>query len=512
MFWLWMMPLISISQLEVATGFTNNRVHRLLIGLIHEGLVVRCTLSGGRRKQERWWLASAGVTSLRQARGFPIPWQVTEPGIMKLITRMAVVEALYDLALGIWAHEGVIADHPVHEMPDLGSGPTFLNTDLELTEFIWYGEGEVDAVAVYTNGAWLAMAWAGPETTYHQLLTRAGKSSQTPGATWHPQLGRRLTPAGWAIVCADRLSAAQAGEAWPDDNVLAVTVDGHVEKSMRPGDFSLRIKQTPVDYDLGRPERAVRWAERDPAVQGLNDRLAYAVFRFVAEWRAATPAQLKRRFGDRYGATVRELQKRRLIVKLDGGFYITKRGMRALAAIDGVDYQTVLDRLGVFLQKDGKYRRQQQRHDQTLIDVMWKFESEGLPTFAGDRHRLILPGLPQVAPDAVTRVDRKDGRSLLVRVELEFTATDRERRWEKREPYVVANIHLKELIVSAWLFENRRVAQSYFDDDPYLLMMVAVLDEFFAGTSRGPDSVWELYGERQSIDDLEYIVDREWTD
>ena len=73
MFWLWMMPLISISQLEVATGFTNNRVHRLLIGLLHEGLVVRCTLSGGNRKQERWWLAAAGVTSFPPGAWLPDP-------------------------------------------------------------------------------------------------------------------------------------------------------------------------------------------------------------------------------------------------------------------------------------------------------------------------------------------------------------------------------------------------------------------------------------------------------
>lgn len=510
--WLCMLPLISIAQMELATGFTNNRAHRLLVGLLHDGLVVRCTLSGGERKQERWWLTAAGVESLAQARGLAIRWQVTEPGIMKLISRMPMVEAFYDLALRLWAHQGILAEGPVHTIPDLGLEPTFLTPDLELRDFTWYRDGGVDAVAVYSNDAWTGMVWAGPEVTSHGLRRKAGRALDAPGATWHEELGRRLTPAGWVVVCADRLSAAQAAETWPGDHVLAVTVDGRVEQAMRPGDFSLRIQQVPKKQDLGRPERAVRWAEKDPAVQGLNDALAYAVFRFIQEWRAATPAQLKQRFGERYGATVRELQKRRLITKLDGGFYLTLRGMRAVAAIDGVDYERVVARLGVFLNRNGRYRRQQQPHDQTLIDVMLKLESEGFPTFAGYRYLSNLPGLTQVAPDAVLCLDRKDDRSLVVRLELEFTATDSERMSDKLYTYQVANMNLDELVPSVWLFEERSVAQRYVDADPYLLMMVGVLSEFFAGTSRGADSVWEIYGDRRSIDHLANIMDVELSD
>lgn len=507
MYWLWRMPLIATAQMEVASGFSNNRVHRLLTGLLRDGLVVRCTLAGAGRKQERWWLTSSGIQLVAHERTVRIPWQVTEEGIMWLIIRMPMVEHFYDLALRLWAHDGVITDRPIHMRPDLGPGPIFLAADLELSEFAWFNGGALDAVAGYSNGAWVAMVWVGPETTYHGLLDRAKQAMDVPGATLHLGIGRRLTPAGWVIVGTDRLAAAQAADLWPGDNVLSVTVDGRVERTMRPGDFSLRVQQAVKPCDPGLPERVRRWAQRHPTVQALNDALTYAVCRFVAEWRAATPAQLKRKFGPTYGTAVRALRKRRLIVKLDGGFYLTRRGMRAVADMDGVDYEKVQKRLGVFLNRDGEYRRQQQRHDRALIDVALKLEEEGVPTFAGYRNLLNLPGITQINPDAVLCLERQGGRTLRVNLELEFTARDPGRRQRKLATYEDADLFLKEPTASVWLFEDRRVAQRYAQEGDYLLMMTAVLGEFLAGFSWGPNSVWSLFGKRAPIDRLARIMD-----
>ena len=146
MHYLWMKPLISTAQLEVDTGFTNNRVHRLLTRLERHGLAIRYALAGSRRKKDRWWLKYSGVLTFAHEEGFPIPWQVSEEGITTHISRMAVVEHLYDLALVVRAHPGVQTDRPVRMVPDLSMDPVQLKNDAELREFIWYADAAVDAV------------------------------------------------------------------------------------------------------------------------------------------------------------------------------------------------------------------------------------------------------------------------------------------------------------------------------------------------------------------------------
>lgn len=90
--------------------------------------------------------------------------------------------------------------------------------------------------------------------------------------------------------------------------------------------------------------------------------------------------------------------------------------------MDGVGYDTVAARLVVYLNRDGEYRRQQRRHNRTIIDVALKLESDGVAVYAGYRNLVNIPGITQIAPDAVLCLTRNDGRTLLVNVELELTA------------------------------------------------------------------------------------------
>ena len=361
----------------------------------------------------------------------------------------------------------------------------------------------------YADGPWFVLLWLGPETTYHEMRRRFQLVRDVPGATRHIGLDRRLTPTGWVMVCADRLVAAQAAELWPGDDALVVTADGHVERTMRPVDFSLRVRQEVESHKLGRPEQARRWAQKSPTIQGLNHGFRYQVFRFISQLRAATPAQLNRKFGEAYGGAVRVLLKRGLIVKLDGGFYPTRRGINALVDIDGVDHDIVSGRLSSFLTRDSEYRQLQQRHDRALVDVTLKFESEGVEVFAGFRHLVHYEGTTQVAPDAVICLTRKGGRTLLVNVELEFTAIYRKRRQKKLRPYLGVDLVTDEPGVSLWIFEHRWVADLYAKEGEFILMMTSTFDEFLAGTSFGPHSAWRMYGDRQPIDDLPRIMDIE---
>ena len=506
---LWMMPLITIAQMEVSTGFTNNRLHRLLTRLERDRLVNRYALTGARRKQDRWWLTSSGVLRVAHDKGRAIRRQVNEEGIMTFIARMSVVERLYDLALGIWGHDGVLEVRAVRPMSDPGTGPVHLSSDSGVLEYTWFDGKTVDAVVRYADSSWVAMLWVGPDTTYHELQRRFDLVLDVPEATFHVGLGRRLTPTGWVIACADRLAAAHAADLWPGDDALIVTMEGRVERRMRPVDFSLRIGQEVAPGDLGRPERVRRWAQQSRAVQGLNDGFRYRVFRFIAQWPDATPAQLRVKFAEPYGAAVRVLQKHKLVVKLEGGFFLTRRGIGAVAAMDGVEYNTVATRLGVYLSRDGEYRRQQRRHNRGIIDVALKLESEGVAVYAGYRNLVNIPRVTQIVPDAVLCLTRSNGRTLLVNVELEFTARTPGRMQQKLGPYLDADHHSPGSIASLWIFEDRRVAERYAKAGYLLLMMTTQLDELLGGTSFGPHSAWEMYGKPAAIDEVVGIMDFE---
>ena len=508
-FWLWMMPLITLKQLVLVSGLSKNRVHRLLTGLRHDKLVTRRSLTGTDRKLQRWWLSSAGVKDYLATRSHaPIPWQVTHEGIDGLIKRIAVVEHLYDVAINLWANDGVRTDRPVRMMDKREDmGEVAFRSDLKMRGFTWFDRQPVDAVAIYEGLPWVALKWLGPEVTYHHISNVANQVADVPGATFDIDRGP-LTPAGWVIVCADQLAAKQAADAFPGENVLAVTVDGRVEKAMQPADFSVRLGLHEVSHDPGLPELLGRRGRRDPQQQAPTTALSYAVFGFIAARRGATRDQLRRKFSERYLEAVKDLKPRGFIVEREDGFYVGTKGIKLLADIDGLDHATVMHKHGVFLKRDGVYRRQQQRHDRALVNVEYKFGSEGIPAFDGSRH-LINFGETQLSPDLVLCLKRKNGSTLVVFVELEFTARYRQRMGTKVGTYELADRLAPELIPSAWVVEDHGVRELCAQMGKGGVMITAVLEEFLAGTSWGPESVWFFQGERESINCLVEIMDIE---
>ena len=509
MFWLLMMPMATAGQLVMATGFHYSKVNRILKALRSGGLVVNGSLVGTDGLAERWLLSGAAVLLVAREYKVPIPWQATEDGIATLIKRGRIVSLAYDLALGFWEHPGVRTDRAAHWIPGTSLGPQDISINRELMKFEMFKDGGVDAVAEFANGAWVAMVLVGSEETPSLLRERAEKAWRAPVATLHEGTGRQLTPAGWVIVGADLATAMQAGELWPDDNTLVVLASGHMKREMQVSDFSLRVFNSPGFSDPGRPEQIVRWAQNNPVLQALNSPLACAVFWTIAEWRGVTPAQLKKAFGASYSAVVRSLRRSRLIAKMDGGFYLTRRGVKAAAEMDGVDFDTVWSRWEKVLKRDGKYRRQQMKHDRKLFDIVLKLEQEGIPAFAGYRFLLNFPDVTQVVPDAVLYVEPEDGQPVWVFLELEFTAKEPGRRKKKLRPYWRADAHSLNRILSVWLFEDERVRRRYAAEGKGLRMLTATLDQFLAGSSWGPDSVWRLGDLTVPIDHLAKMVDED---
>ena len=346
----------------------------------------------------------------------------------------------------------------------------------------------IDAVAQY-DWRWFCVLWAGPEWTYHRLGHRARDAT----SLWKkagPDFEIPIQPAGWMVICADVLAAAHAAHWWTGDDVLVETVDGHYERPMTmTGSVSPCPTPTAIS-DPGHPERAARWRERDKPLAALEHELCFRVFLFIAGLRGGRLDQLQRLFGHRCARAVKELMEHGYIVQLSGGLYPTLKGGHALADLDGVERGLVLNRLRAVLKRDGEYRRGQLRHDQGLIDVHLKLLEEDITSFPGHRNLLNLPHVTQVWPDLVYRMDPRGGGALLINVELEFTARDEPRRDRKLSTYQKALYARLTHIPVCWIFEEEWVRRRYEAASGDVLMMTTVAQDFFEGTSWGPNSAW----------------------
>lgn len=508
--WLFIMPLIHPGQLVLATGFTRNRVNTLLARLQDDGLAVHVPLTGFGRRQERWFLTSDGALQYCRAADRPMEKSATEPTIASLIPAAGMVGHIYDVILELFGHPGIPTHGSLQETPRLNEGPLLFSKETRPVNFVWVDLASLDAVVYFEPSLWFRVLGVGPETTNHALRRRAHAVQENPAGRPSPGKGRIESPAGWVIICADRLAAAQAADLWQDDSALVVTVDGHIEQSMRPRACGWRVRSPGEQFELGRPENAARWAKSETPVAALEHELAASLFGYVAQHRAVNRAQLRKKFTSRYAGAVRELLEHRVIAEFDDGFYLTNKGIRAWAAMASADFDTVNRRLEAFTRRNGVHRRQQQRHDQTLVDIVQRFEDQGISAYMGYRHFLHLPGVTQVDPDFLVCLPRQNGRTLVIFGELEFTAKEPERMGSKLKPYRLSDEnrhHGDDQTPSVWIFEDERTRQRYDAADRNLLMLTAVLDQFLTRPSRGDDSPWYFDGKREPIDGLVRLMD-----
>ena len=502
---LWMMPLLEPKGMERITGFRENRCYQLLRTLSKRRLVIREAMGRREGKRFRYWLTGKGVLLVAAETQSPIPWQVTETGVAWLVRRLPMVEAFYDLVPELMRHKGVQGDLPVYLTmePDGTGSTTKFTPELKMYDFCWMREGEIHAVVRYENAAWFALVWVGSMVPEHQLIAKGELAVQ--------QLDGDFEPAGWGIVGFDRLAARLVAEVWPADNVLAVSTDGHVERDMRPGPFTPPLREETKPARLGRPENLANWWNKKskqykPAMVALNSPLNYLVFRFIAEWYGPTPAQLERACGTSYRAAVRALKEAGLVEKLDGGFYLDRVGELTVAQMDRVSHQSVLRRIDSYLHEDGAYRQNQQQHNRSLIDVVLKLADEKVAAYGGWRTRRTAPDGVQVVPDATVLLERRDGSSIIVFLEVEFTARTPRLMERKLAPYRSLRRQQEERIGQLWVFEDSKVEERYrlaLGVEPALTV---VLKEFLTGSSRGMSSVWRMNSDRVPITELIFLL------
>ena len=473
---LWMMPLQDAKEVAAATGLSADRTYRVLKNLWRHGRATQASLGRTAGVRQRWWLTTEGVNRVAEERGLPIPWQVTETGLSWLIRRLPMVEEFYALAPLLWGRPDVLTPATIYLSPDPNQAPVEFTDELKMLEFQWMHDGEIHAVARYENGAWVPMIWVGSMVSGTVLRNKARNARK--------QLADGLRPAGWVIVCDDVLAEKQASDNWTGHNALVLTAEGRVSRPMRPSEFSSSfLRETVVPANLGKPETITTWLRRDGAMLALNGPGTYTLFRFIAEWPAATPQQLERGFGESYRAIVRRLRRAGLVVRLDGGYYLGRRGVLEVAHMDRVSWQSVHARFGALLKPDGDYRRNRQRHDRSLVDVALTLYGRETVPYAGWRALRNIPDVTQVVPDAVVLLQRDDGSTWEMFVELEFSARTPEHVNGKLDPYRLAQQHSGDPVSCLWLLEDELVRQRYARLGEGLRISTLTLGQFLAGES-----------------------------
>ena len=508
------MPCSSTKQMQALLDIPAYETARRLERMEENGLAVRCSLRGAERMQQRWSLSRAGVKWAEQETGVRPRWQVGQAGIASLAERMPVVDYIYDFGLAIGGHEV-----QVNTRSSMGY-QRFIQTVRSiagrgapaLDDVVWCEGGDVDAALAFANGFWMCVCWVGTAQTRHDLQGRLQRVHRVPGATLDPETGEQLTPNGWVFLCHDALGAAQVGELWPGDDALIMTVAGHVERRLR-----LSVTDSPAPRgialeDLGTPELATRWSKSTAPLWTLEHELVYPVFRFIGEHRGAIRRQVKREFGTRAAGAIAELTKRgrEFAVERDGAVYLSEKGGKAWAALDGADVGKVLARVGAVLGHHVSHRRAQRPHDQAQIDVRHQLQSEGIPCFGGYRRRLFLRDGKQIVPDLVACVPLGDGATLPVNIEIEFSATSPQASQSRPDAYDDAKWEWPKGIPCWWVLPDESVRRRYQSALEDLVAFTTTLPELLAGTSRGDDSVWrDREGDRVPLTEIADIMERE---
>ena len=330
------------------------------------------------------------------------------------------------------------------------------------------------------------------------------------------QLQGQYTPTAWVLVGYDRLAARLAADCWPADQaVLAVSVDGYVERRMSPADFTQPLMEQEEPRRLGEPERVVEWLREDDnqAMLALNGYANYSMLRVIGAWQDPAPRQLKRAFGDTYRAEVRALKKADLAEKENGVVKLTRKGRRTLAAMDRVSAQGIHRRSEKYLKEAGKYRSQQRRHNRVAIDAYVKIVKDGIDTYAGFhclRQFTDAEGISRVSPDLVVCLDRADGTSLMVYVELELTDSSPSEIRGKLNHYLRLQALLGRPVFLLFIARDEPAERHVQKQGKELRMMLTTtLARLMAGSSWGNGSVWRTVdGETKEIGWLAEFADR----
>ena len=486
--------------------------------LEEEGLIAGLDVVVSRRSIRRFVLARLGVQHVTRAfqhdgqvrAALPLTWQMTEDGVLKLLSWLPMIEALYDILASFWT--GGLAEpfelRSEYPAPDCDSS-LWLGIPA-LADLRWLTRGRLHLAATWRfyrpdRGGYryitVPFFWSGllPQEDFNDRSMRLGspfvRSLRSPAD--YPWGG--FPPIAVAVGL-DEFSAWRARWAYGADvDVAAVDPAGGLVWSAGESDSEWTLEKTrPSARVIGYPERALLADGNE--VLNFGGVREHRILHFIAQFRAATRANLVKAFKMSRGAVndvMDLLTGRGLVEDVDGHLYLTQAGLHMLAARDRID----VGRLTEVKYEDpkGKEALRERRHDAAVAEAATHFLAKGLAAVAGWRW-LVSWGEGkdegQLNPDLWVRIPGP-GRDIgiWVPVEVEFSATSRKRiEEEKLRSYRMSLADLGIGYPILAITGAKEPAKLFDDAAGDLTIFVTTLAEFKTDIWEGPNSVWRHKG------------------
>ena len=449
--WVHMMPWLSVAEMAAVFLLPESTVRDAVNELGESRQLFHLQIGANKRVTDRYALRGRGLIELSRSEGRSLSagWQATESGLLTRLKRLPMTEAFYGLVPGL-CQSSLLHDQYLEYPRELddprGPDSGFLRGS-RLVRFSWNSAGSLHATASF-------------ETVTGQILDVGfrweGRQRPIPSL---PKVDDLVDPRTTVLVLADHLQAIrfrpllekaklESGETGPV--FIPVVWDG---AAWCEAPQAVHLFRFPATYrmnwqeKIGIPEKLEDLLAALP-VGGVLDIRSMRILERVESWAGSNftvAAQGSRMSRGRAKPIFIDLVNRALVRKFDGVYHLAEEGMKQVAIRDRVSLKSVKDRCGTYLKEDGRYRKQQRRHNLGRARLAAQVtRSRGVRVAPGEmwvvdlQHPLL--GTTQLKPDLWLQMLLSDGGWVWCPVEYELTAIFESQILKKLGPWEKAQL------------------------------------------------------------------------
>lgn len=236
LWWLWHMPLMSETEITLASRFKRSATQTVLKHCSARGWVGALKDGRTRSIKARYFLLHSGIQEVRRQLDLALQWQVTERGILEIWECLEALEVTYEVMTRLF--QSSVVSLPWVLPLDPSDDPVLLRLDrhTRLSGFRWIKARRKGfaplAVAEYTtrdaHQLWIPVYWFGknfkrPRSPMNMNSFR--QTLATAASPWDPNAP--ASPIGSVVIAADHFSAWRARtEVVPNHRVAMITASG----------------------------------------------------------------------------------------------------------------------------------------------------------------------------------------------------------------------------------------------------------------------------------------------
>ena len=473
LWWLFHMPLMSETEIVLATPFERSPVQTLIKHCLDRGWVGVLKDGRARAIKSRYFLLYSGIQEVTRHFGMVPQWQVTERGLLEIRGYLQALEATYEIITRLFQSSAISL--PWVLPLDPSDDPVLLRLDRDtlLTRFHWIKVHKKGfrplAVAEYTTGdghrLWLPVWYFGKnfERGKSPLDIRGIRQSLiTAPDPWY--LNELASPIGAIAITADHSSAWRVrSEVFPSHRVSLVTVKGDLVAQLEPGTPSGTFtRTTDRPFALGFPDNIVEGVSRlgnllneperseettkETGIYRRHHALKGVVNTYLSEIVEDFPSIPRHEPEKRAGRLTGALRKNfeiltdaDIIREIDGGLYMGSEGLTSSDDRDRVPEGTIHGDYSTYIKPNSGHRQSQQWHDRALVKVHSRLDEIGVYSVQGRRLNIAYKtnkaetdaNSTTLKPDLWVAVPTRDGVIVWHALELDrsvYSVTTRQRK------------------------------------------------------------------------------------